>query len=249
MKDKWNNIEYPYLYDTHVHTKQGSACGKCSGAEMARAYKQAGYAGIIITDHFYYGNTAVSHELEWEDWVLEYCKGYEDAKAEGDKIGLQVLFGWESSYHSTEFLIYGLDKNWLLTHPQIKDASIEEQYKLVKQAGGIVVHAHPYREEPYIKEIRLFPEYVDAVEVINACHSNPESGAHFNPEYDNLALKYAKKYNFKMTAGSDMHTTNLLGGGMAYASKINDIHDFVRRIYSEEKCILTNGDSRHLLGD
>ena len=30
-----------YLYDTHVHTSEGSACGQNTGAEMARAYQKA----------------------------------------------------------------------------------------------------------------------------------------------------------------------------------------------------------------
>ena len=45
-----------YVYETHLHTKLGSACGKNTGKEMAIAHKEAGYAGIIVTDHFFYGN-------------------------------------------------------------------------------------------------------------------------------------------------------------------------------------------------
>ena len=50
---------YPYLYETHLHTSQGSACGKAEGAQMARACKAAGYTGIFVTDHNWGGNTAV----------------------------------------------------------------------------------------------------------------------------------------------------------------------------------------------
>ena len=241
MAEKWSNEKYPYLYDTHVHTNQGSACGAYPGAVMARAYHQAGYTGIIITDHFFYGNTAVSRDLPWQDWVQAFCLGYEDAKAEGDRLGLQVLWGWESGYHGTEFLIYGLDKNWLLVHPEIKNATIEEQYKLVHEGGGIVVHAHPYREEDYIKEVRLFPEYIDAVETINACHSNPTSKHHYGPEFDEKALAYANAHDFLMTAGSDMHFTELTGGGMAFAERLTDIDDFVKAVYTRRACILTDG--------
>lgn len=248
MTERWNNQDYPYLYDTHVHTNQGSACGAYPGAAMARAYHQAGYTGIIITDHFFYGNTAVSRDLPWQDWVQAFCLGYEDAKAEGNRIGLQVLWGWESGYHGTEFLIYGLDKAWLLAHPEIKNATIEEQYKLVHEGGGIVVHAHPYREEDYIDEIRLFPDYVDAVEVINACHSNPTSKHHYAPEFDERALTYAREHRFLMTAGSDMHFTDLLGGGMAFADRLSDINDYVQAVYTCRKCILTDG-YHHYLSD
>ena len=48
----------------------------------------------------------------------------------------------------------------------------KEQYELVHAAGGMVIHAHPYREEDYIPEVRLFPEWVDGVEGINATHSS-----------------------------------------------------------------------------
>lgn len=51
MKRKRGNI-VEYKYETHMHTSEGSACGASSGAEQVEAYYNAGYAGIIITDHF-----------------------------------------------------------------------------------------------------------------------------------------------------------------------------------------------------
>lgn len=120
-----------YLYETHMHTSEASACAKNNAVEMIDAYKKAGYAGVVVTNHFFYGNTAVDRKLPWDEWVKEFCVGYELAKAEGDKIGLSVFFGWESGYRGTEFLVYGLDKSWLLNHPQIRDATVQEQYELV----------------------------------------------------------------------------------------------------------------------
>lgn len=83
--------EYPYLYETHLHTAEGSACGRNTGGEMAAACKEYGYAGIFVTDHNWGGNTAVDREKPWDEWVNEFCKGYESAKAEGDRIGLDVF--------------------------------------------------------------------------------------------------------------------------------------------------------------
>ena len=231
-----------YWYETHMHTKEASACAGSTGEEMARAYAAAGYTGIIITDHFFYGNTAVDRSLPWEDWVERFCLGYEHAKAEGDKLGLQVFFGWESGYRATEFLIFGLSPAWMLAHPELWDASIEEQFALVHAGGGLVIHAHPFREEYYIPQIRLFPAHVDGVEGINATHSNSRSLSHNDRTFDDRAVAYAREHGLVMTAGSDIHTTRLLGGGMAFRRKLKDGEDFVSAVRNQEDYILTNGE-------
>ena len=148
-----------FLYETHMHTSEASACAVNTGAEMARAYRAAGYTGIIITDHFFYGNTAVDRKLPWREWVERFCLGYEHAREEGERIGLQVFFGWESGYQGTEFLVYGPDKNWLLEHPEIRDATVEEQMKLVHEGGGIISQAHPYREASYDRALQFAGEH------------------------------------------------------------------------------------------
>lgn len=236
------NKDYPYLYETHLHTSQSSRCANSTGREMAQALKEAGYTGMFVTDHNWYGNNCIDSSLAWQDWVHEFCRGYRDAKAWGDANDFDVFFGYEAGYQGTEFLIYGVDEEWLITHPEIKDATVEEQFLLIEQAGGMVVHAHPYREESYIPEIRLFPEWVHAVEGINATHSSSKSISHNDPKYDELAIAYALKYNFPMTAGSDIHSTNLFGGGMAFRSKLVSVKDFCRRVLEKEECLLTNGE-------
>lgn len=233
---------YPYLYETHLHTCQGSKCAKSTGREMAKAAKEAGYAGIFVTDHNWYGNCAVDNTLPWEEFVAEFKKGYEDAKAWGDANDFAVFFGYEAGYGGPEFLIYGITPEWLLTHPEIKDASIEDQYRLVHEAGGMVIQAHPYREAWYISEVQVFPDWVDGVEGVNAAHSNTKSTSHNNPLYDRRAIAYAAKYNLPMIAGSDIHTTELLGGGVAFSHKLSSGEDYCRAILSGEDYLLTNGE-------
>ena len=86
--------EYPYLYETHLHTSQGSACGGATGKAMAQACQEAGYTGIIVTDHNFGGNCAISKNLPWTDWVNGFCLGYEDAKEYGDQNDFDVFFGF-----------------------------------------------------------------------------------------------------------------------------------------------------------
>ena len=232
-----------YIYETHLHTSEGSACGRACASDIVHAYKDAGYTGIIITEHFFYGNTAADRKLPWNEWVESFCKGYENAYEEGKKAGLQVFFGWESGYDGTEFLVYGLDKSWLLAHPEIRDAGVPEQYSLVHEAGGMVIHAHPFREAGYIPEIRLFPEYVDGVETINASHSGTlaKSRCMGHPEFNDFATQYATQHRLARTAGSDQHSTEMVYGGMVFNRRLADIHDYIRAVLGGEAVELLDG--------
>ncbi|MBP1755274.1 MAG: hypothetical protein H6Q59_1672 [Firmicutes bacterium] len=211
-----------FLYETHLHTSQASACAVFSAKEHIRFYKEAGYSGIVVTDHFFNGNSCIPAGLPWEERVNQFCRGYEEAKEEGEKLGLSVFFGWEANYRATEFLIYGLDKEWLMNHPNSDKWSVEEQYKKVHESGGYVVHAHPFRKAAYIEEIRLFPSAVDAVEGINV-------GNHSN-EANRQAIAYAKKHKLPYTAGSDAHGNERYRSGIAFKRKPEDSKDFIELI-------------------
>ena len=213
-----------YRYETHLHTKESSLCGKSSGAEYVSLYKNLGYDGIFITDHFYHGNCAIPKELPWTEWVDNFYKGFEAAFTEGEKAGLKVFFAWEEKFDGDEYLIYGPGKEWLYRHPEIKTCTREEQYRLVREAGGCVVQAHPFRDRAYINGIHLEAEYVDAAEAVNFG----------NKEYeDKLALLYTQKYGLIQTAGSDTHSINSINPELPcieYEIPLESAEDYAARI-------------------
>jgi len=239
VKSKLNNKyrDY-YLYETHLHTSQASACGRNTGREMALAAKDYGYTGIFVTDHFVYGNTAIDTSLPWNEWAERFCTGYYDAKKCGDEIGLQVFFGWESSYNAMEFLIYGLTPEWLLNHPEIRDCSVREQYEMVHRDGGIVIQAHPYREDFYIKELIQYPDDIDGVEVLNVANGVRMGYGPKACPWDDKALDFARRYNLHTTAGSDAHSVQLMGCGMGFKEKLNSDKDFLDAILTDKGTIL-----------
>ena len=208
-----------YKYETHVHTSETSACASASGAAQAMFYKSRGFTGMVVTDHFFNGNTSVPRELSWEEKVNRFCLGYENAKVQGEKIGLDVFFGWEYSYGGTDLLTYGLNKEWLLSHPMIMDMDVNSYCDFVREQGGIIVHAHPFREADYIAMIRLLPRKCDACEIINSCRTDFEN---------NMARIYAESYGLKPFAGSDNHS--------AAQDKLNGV-DFDEIITSEQHFI------------
>jgi predicted metal-dependent phosphoesterase TrpH len=208
-----------------------------------------GYSGLFVTDHFFNGNTAIPHNLPWKEWVKQFCRGYEEAKNEGDKLGFDVFFGWEETFTGgDDYLVFGLDKEWLLEHPEMRTWTRGEQYSAVKSSGGCVVQAHPFRQHYYINKIVLSSGCVDAVEVANS--GNNEKS------YDALAMRYATKLGLPIIAGSDMHDSRLVDKdwvfGTYFKNKLTCAKDIVDSIcndqldgilVSEGRCDLT-GDEK-----
>jgi len=229
-----------FLYETHLHTAGVSKCSVSKGADYIAGYKDLGYTGIIVTDHFFHGNSGLSRKLPWNEWVSEFCRGYEEAKEEGDRRGLDVFFGWEEAFNpGDEYLIYGLDKAWLLEHPEMRNWSRGEQYAAVKKGGGCVVQAHPFRERDYISRVVLSAGCVDGIEVAN--RGNDKNA-------DALAFRYAAKLKKTMTAGTDIHDAKTINYenvfGVYLDKKLNNIQDYVKAICNNEITGLKTDESR-----
>ena len=216
-----------YKYETHLPTSQGSLCSPCSGAQQVDCLKACGYDGCFVTDHFFGGNTAIDRRLPWDIKIHLFCQGYEDAKKRGDEIGFKVFFGLEFGWHSTEFLTYGIDKQFLLDHPELENITLPKYAELVHANGGFIVHPHPFREAGYIDTIRLFPRCVDGVEVENASHTDPM--------FNKRAREYAASYNLPMTGGSDTHYTwGFPGGGIALDKPLESPQDYLERLRAND---------------
>ncbi len=220
-----------YYVQLHLHTEETSRCGHDSGKDIARACKEAGYSLIAITDHFFNANIGCDRNMAWEAKVEYLFKGYHTAKEEGDRIGLEVICGWETFQNGPELLTYGLDERFLLEHPDIDKEPYYEYIRLVKEAGGKIIHAHPYRRAPYIPLFSPDPRSVEAYEVFNAGNAMEE--------FNELALKEAKKFGLIQFAGSDAHSCERVQrGAMRFEKPVHDIHEiFVAARRGEAKII------------
>ena len=212
-----------YLYETHLHTYPVSKCARANVRETLEFYKQQGYAGVFITNHFLDGNINVDHSLSYEERLRFYFSDYEDGVEIGREIGLSVFFGVEMTYNGTDFLVYGLSPQWYLEHPEIKDMKKSEELPYLMEQGALVIHAHPFREAGYIDHIRLFPRCVQGVEIYNACRTDFEN---------EMARQYAENYGLRPFAGTDNHVAGrqLKLGGMQSETPILDEADFVQRV-------------------
>ena len=97
-----------YLYETHLHTSPGSSCARVGVRDNLEFYKELGYDGVFITNHFLDApGFNYPKDVPYEEQIACFFRDYEDALKIGKEIGIKVFFGAEINYEGADFLIYG----------------------------------------------------------------------------------------------------------------------------------------------
>lgn len=221
-----------YKYETHLHTFPVSRCAKAAVKESLEFYKKLGYDGVFITNHFLDGNINIEKEKSYEEKIEFYFSDFEKGAEIAKTIGIKVFCGVELSYGGTDFLVYGLNKEWFLLHPEIMDMQKSDELKYMKDNGALIIQAHPFREASYIDHIRLFPRHVHGVETVNASRTEQEN---------KMAEIYARNYNLIEFAGSDNHSASMkkMLAGVCSEEPICDTEDFIRKVKENKMEIFT----------
>lgn len=222
-----------YKYETHLHTYPVSKCASAGVQETLEYYKSLGYDGVFITNHFLDGYINISSDLPYEERINYYFSDYEMGVQIGKEIGLKVFCGVEISYMGIDFLIYGLDKAWYLAHPEIMEMKKKQELIYLMNHGALIIHAHPFREDPHNDYIRLFPRQVHGVEVINASRSD---------DVNEMARLYAAHYDLLEFAGSDNHSGGRMKhlAGMCCSRPILNESDFCKAVLNGEMEMFRN---------
>ncbi|MBQ2794114.1 MAG: hypothetical protein IJF05_05405 [Clostridia bacterium] len=224
-----------YKYQMHTHTAPTSKCAQTTPKELAKALYDAGYAGCVLTNHFFHGNTGISRELPWEDFVAAYERDYLECKAEGEKYGLNILFGIEEGVDGfREILCYGLTPQMLYEHPELRESGTEEWYRIMHRLGVVVVQAHPYRVLTPVPDPTPMPvELLDGIEVYNYAN---------HPDYNARANAFASEHqHLILTSGADSHNSGTVGlGGIATDTRITDEGELCRVLLNRNYRLLSD---------
>ena len=212
-----------YKYELHCHTKMVSQCGQVPPKEIVKLYKEKGYSGIVITEHYSPLTFGINSYYKPERLVDFYISSYEEMK-KNETEDFTVLFGMELRHYATgaDYLIYGIEPEWLRQQGNLMRLWEKEAYKLMHGAGFLVFQAHPYRS--YI--LRCNPKYIDGIEVFNGkC----------DEKTNHKALQWAIKTGKLMSSGSDFHSPEQLAkGGIITEEPIKSNADLVRILKSRK---------------
>lgn len=215
--------------EAHLHTYPVSSCAKLTPVEQVRLFKEAGYDTIIVSDHFSpHHFKKLGEHLTFAQKVDKLCDAYLEAKAEGDRIGLTVLFSVELSFHKNHYLLYGVTREFLKLREDIFDIDIDELYAHLKAHGVTIIQAHSHRAEKCVPH----PHHVDGFE-INCCLRKDN--------YNERTMQVAKEYGLPLTIGSDCHRPEDVGVSATLSEeKIESIEQYLE-LMRAGKLILSIG--------
>ena len=226
-----------YLIDIHCHTSEVSNCGQTPAAETVRLYYSMGYSGVMITDHFKSNLLEDKPDVTWEEKVTHFVSGYESALREAKKLGnFKLYLGAELRFDESnnDYLLFGLSKDKLLKMEKLPQMSTEDGIKFVHSLGCVIIQAHPFRNGCMI----ITPGQLDGIEVFNG-HKGHDSR-------NDIALKWAKKFGYIMTSGTDFHGEHDPTSGI-YVDNIPENEDELRDlILSGNYELKTNADLSYI---
>jgi predicted metal-dependent phosphoesterase TrpH len=190
--------------DLHMHTSWSHDC-LVEPEELLDRAEEEGLGAIAVTDHNAFGGALEAADLGRER-PLTVIPGEEIKTAgQGEVIGLFLQ----------EEIPRGL--------------SFEETIGAIREQGGLVYLPHPFDRMHSIPDAATLHKHladIDVFEVYNA--------RLLFEQYNDEALRFARKYNLTMGAGSDAHVLQGLGTGGLRMRAFRDPEEFLVSLRSAE---------------
>ncbi len=217
------------FFDLHAHSSGISPCCRMTAGEVIATARDAGYDGIVLTNHY---QKSYLRGASPEDFAKRYLAEYEEARKIGQTLGVQVWFGIEvtmEAHGGVHMLLYGVDAAFLTATPTLYEMTQEELYSAVHGVGGVLVQAHPMRGG---RNVLLDPVYLDGVEA--NCHKVYPDGVH----YEALSA-FAAENGLMMTCGCDYHAdAPRPHGGTVLPDDLSDSAALARYLYATDHITL-----------
>jgi len=198
------------ILDLHIHTKIGSGDSNIEYDDLVPWAKKAGLHGICITEHSNKKSGAADDISRKYDFL--------------------VLEGFELSTEFGDVLVYGLD------HIPLSLFRLKDIRRYVKEQGGVMFSAHPFRSEitrPVMRgqtpNVRLEQAIsrdlfylVDGIEVVNGWSCQEEV---------DFTYRVAESLGLRASGGSDAHSPLHIGScATVFQNAITCEEDLVKQL-------------------
>jgi predicted metal-dependent phosphoesterase TrpH len=183
--------------DLHMHTSWSHDCST-DPAELVDYAEGQGLGAIAVTDHNVFGGA-----LEAADYAssreLIVIRGEEvKTDGQGEVIGL------------------------FLEREIPRDLGFADTIAAIREQGGLVYVPHPFDRLHAIPDPRTLHRHLADIDVLEVYNARLLLEA-----YNDEALRFARKYNLTMGAGSDAHVLQGVGTGALRMRAFRDPEEFI----------------------
>jgi predicted metal-dependent phosphoesterase TrpH/glycosyltransferase involved in cell wall biosynthesis len=190
--------------DLHTHTSWSVDC-LVEPVELLDHAERQGIGALAITDHNEFGGALEAVELA-RDRNLTVIPGEEIKTAgQGEVIGLFLR----------EEIPRGLD--------------FEDTIAAIREQGGLVYLPHPFDRMHSIPDAATLHRNLASIDVFEVYNARL-----LFEQYNDEALRFARKYNLTMGAGSDAHVLQGLGTGGLRMRAFRDPEEFLVSLRTAE---------------
>ena len=190
--------------DLHMHTSWSHDCSM-DAAELVDHAEAEGLGAIAVTDHNVFGGA-----LEAADY------------ARGRKL---VVIRGEEVKTDDQGEVIGL----FLEHEIARGMTFTDTVAAIREQGGLVYIPHPFDRLHAIPNPRTLHRHLADIDVLEVYNARLLFEG-FNDE----ALRFARKYNLTMGAGSDAHVLQGVGTGALRMRAFRDPEEFMISLRSAE---------------
>lgn len=203
------------LIDLHTHTSYSSGCAHMTAEQLIEAAIEAGLDGVAVTEHLVPDGAQVAQEIGRHKYRFPVFCGVE-ANA--------TIFG--------DVLVFGCCRGFAHQTPW------EDLRRVVEQAGGVIIAAHPFRHWDslalwsYLEEqgLALSPDLAEADFVQGLTAIEVENGG-LRPDENEEAVALARVLGLPGVGGSDAHVPQDVGrAATLFSESIRTDDDLVQAL-------------------
>ncbi len=195
------------LIDLHTHSLPWSDDSKLELPDLVEQSKKAGLDGICLTEHDWFRDREELAELSRKHDIL-------------------LLPGVEINTEEGHFLVFGITKySFGIWH-------VAELKRLVNEAGGVMILAHPHR-----RQLRRHEDIKTAVErysqdpIFETVKIIEVFNGRCTDRQNEFATELCRRLNLKGTGGSDAHSTSQIPSyATSFERKISTVEELIAEL-------------------
>lgn len=219
--------------EAHCHIFGGSRCAKADDDYVLSAYKNAGYDGIVVTNHYTPVCSIAYQGTNHEEKVNYWFNLIDSFREKAKNYGIKIFYAGEVDLikedgFRTEFMVIGLTKEFLLKHDKIATYNQQKLFELCEENGFFMYQTHPFRKGVKVAD----PRFMHGAEAFNG---------HFHHDNNNaLAVKFCEENKLVKLSGSDFHDYGQRPLGGLILPEIKNEKEYINALLKNNYSLIVN---------